>query len=129
MSPYKQVDIIVQLIKSSYRPSEINKLNSICCNSDGDLSESLGEITMQLFYSNLNALVSYFLAHPKSCFEVKLIEGISANFSVYEKKDRQTKLNDEQLKTIKRAKAENLTPEKIRAIKKIFERVNPNLLD
>src|SRR5690606_3637295 len=109
ISPYKEADSLIRLIEKEYSLSAIKELDSICYLSDGDLSESLGEMILKLFQNNIDQLTKYMLNNPKSCLEEKLIYEIGFEISVYEKIERKDVLLIEQEKIENKASKEKVS--------------------
>lgn len=129
ISPYKEVNNLVQSIKKDFDISKVKKLDSVCLASDGDLSESFWEITTILLDEHLNGFTNYYLSYPKSCLKERLVEGIGMNISMYEKAERPAKLKEEKERILKKASDEKLSEGQVEFIQDLFKKVNPELFD
>lgn len=129
IKPYKEVDSLIKKTEQQYKVADILKLDSICIKSDGDLSEKYYEVSKSLFNNHLSEFVKYISEHPNSCLKAKLIEGISADMSVYEGNERLEQIKQRKEKAIARAKSEKLSIEQIQIIEAIYKNVNPALFD
>ncbi len=127
--PYKDIDSLVRLLDKKFAFSEVKKLDSICSGSDGDLTEYLSSITITLFDDHLNDFVGYFQINPMSCLKGRWVEGLGAEYSVYERTERSEKLLQEENRLISIAKEQKLDDRKIEFIRALFSKVNPNILD
>lgn len=67
--------------------------------------------------------------NSNSCLKVRLIEGLGAKYSVYQKTERSEKLLQEENRLISIAKEQKLGDRKIDFIRELFNEVNPNVLD
>ncbi len=112
-------------LKQQYKIAIISKLDSICIKSDGDLTEKFYQVTKELFYSHLTAFVDYISSHPNSCLKATLIEGLSADMSVYEGNERSEQIKQEKQKTLEKAKKLKLSIQQIQIIETIFKAINP----
>jgi len=129
IKPYKEVDSLVKETKQQYKVADILKLDSICVKSDGDLSEKYYEVSKGLFSNHLTEFVKYISEHPNSCLKAKLIEGISADLSVYEGNERSEQIAKEKARTLTKAKREKLSIAQLQVIEAIYKNVNPALFD
>lgn len=129
IKPYKEVDSLIKKTQQQYKLADVLKLDSICIKSDGDLSEKYYQVSKDLFNNHLNEFVKFISEHPNSCLKAKLIEGISADMSVYEGNERSEQIKQEKEKTLVKAKSEKLSIEKIHVIEAIYKNVNPALFD
>ena len=129
IKPYKEVDSLVKETKQKYKVADVSKLDSICIKSDGDLSERYYEVSKYLFGNHLIEFVIYISEHPNSCLKAKLIEGISADMSVFEGNERLEQIAKEKEKTLTKAKREKLSVQQMQLIEAIYKNVNPALFD
>lgn len=129
IEPYREVDSLIKRTKQQYKVVDVLKLDSICIKSDGDLSEKYYEVSKGLFNNYLPEFTKYISEHPNSCLKAKLIEGISADMSVYEGNERLDQIQQEKAKMVAKAKNEKLSIEQIQVIEAIYKKVNPTLYD
>jgi len=127
--PYKQVDSIYSVLKKRFNFYEVRKLDSLCLLSDGDLTELLDGLTVDIFNNNLKDFSEYLIQNPKSCLKIRLIEGLGNNYSVYKKDERKVKILEEKDRLIALAKKQNLNDVEIGFIKNLLQKINPNQLD
>ncbi len=129
ISPYKRVDSLIRLLNKNFTFSEVKKLESICSVSDGDLTEYLDGITIKLLNDHLSDFLGYLESNPKSCLQDRMVEGLGANYFVYEKDERFKRLREDEDQLILIAKKQQLNSRKIKLIIELFKKVNPNSLD
>lgn len=127
--PYKEVDSLITEIEIRYNKTDIFKLDSICIKSDGDLTEKYYEITKRLFHNKLRDFIAYISEHPNTCLKTKLIEGISADMSVFEGDERFEQIKQEKERILTQAKREKLLPRQMKIIEAIYANVKPSLFD
>lgn len=128
-SPSKEVDSIVKLLNKKFAASELRELEDLCSRSDGQLSEYLDVISVDLLNDHLDGFLAYLQHNPESCLKRRLIEGLAENCSVYEKSERPGKLKEEEDRLVSIARIKKLDARKIKFLKEIFNKVDPNLFD
>ncbi|HMI02691.1 MAG TPA: hypothetical protein VK541_09430 [Pedobacter sp.] len=129
VSPFKEVDSIIQLLNKKFVVADLRKLDGICSRSDGDLSEYLDAVAVDLLNDHLDGFLEYLQRNPESCLKRRLSNGLAGNCSVYEKSERPRKLKEEQDRLVSIAKIKKLDVGKIKFLNEIFNKVDPNLLD
>ncbi len=129
MQPYRNADSLIQLLEEKYDENVLQKLESICKQSDGDLAESFHELGKRLFDIHLLDFVKFLSTHEESCIREKLILGISAKVAVYGKEERTQIINEEKNKYLEMAKNKNFSPNLIETINDIYGEIKPDIFD
>lgn len=129
LEPYREVDSLTQDLKKVYNVNAVLKLDSICSKSDGDLTEKYYDVTQYLFKAHLSYFVSFMLEHPDCCLKNRLIEGISAELSVFDGDERINEISKRKEKTLNRAKDAKLSTQQMQVINDIYNKINPALFD
>jgi hypothetical protein len=127
--PFKEVDSLVQLLNKSFAVADLRKLENICLKSDGELTEYLDVVAVDLLNDHLDGFLEYLQRNPESCLKKRVIEGLTVKYSAYAKAERPGKLREEQELLIFVAKKERLGGRKIKFLNEIFKKVDPNLFD
>jgi hypothetical protein len=128
VSPFKEVDSVVQLLNKNFAVADLRKLETICSRSDSELSEYLGSVAVDVLNDHLDEFLEYLQRNPESCLKRRLIVGLAEKCSVYEKSERPGKLKEEQERLISVAKIKKLDVRKIKFLNEIFNKVDLDLL-
>lgn len=129
ISPFKEVDSLVRLLNKKFAFSYLRELDQICLGSDGELTETLDGIAVDLLNNHLASFLDYLQNKPNSCLKKRVTEGLAGKYSAYEKTERLEKLQEEQEHLIAIAKSEKLDRKKIKFLDDLFKQVDPNLFD
>jgi hypothetical protein len=129
VSPSKEVDSILLLLNKKFALADLKKLDGICSRSDGELSEYLNVITVDLLNDHLDGFLEYLQRNPESCLKKRLMEGQAENCAAYEKSERSGKLKEEEDRLVSIAEIKKLGEGKIKFLHEIFNQVDPNLFD
>jgi hypothetical protein len=108
---------------------KIQELEALCNKSDGEVSEDLNTLALQLFEKQLKPFIIYLIHNPKSCLKQKLIEELGSSFYPYEKKDRAKLLAEERRKNIVLAESKGLSKHELLFLQNLWNEVNPDVLD
>lgn len=118
ISPFKEVDSLVRLLNKKFAFSYLRELDKICLGSDGELTETLDGIAVDLLNNHLASFLEYLQNKPNSCLNKRVIEGLAGKYSAYEKTERLGKLQEEHLIAI--AKSEKFDRKKIKFLNGLF---------
>lgn len=129
IEPYKSVDSVLQVIDSHFDYLAVERLDSLCQKSDGDLSEVLGDISVEKFRSSPGFFVEFFANKPNSFLRSRLIDGYAGIFSVYEKSERGRMLRNEEREIIDKLRKEKVRESGIKIGQGLFREIDPDLLD
>lgn len=127
--PYRTVDSLIQLLDKKYDDEVLLRLEGICLESDGDLTESFYELSKRLLDIHLLDFVKFLSTHKESCLREKLILGISAEIAVYGKEERTKIIDEERNKYLELAKNKDFPPNLIEAINNIYGEIKPEIFD
>lgn len=107
----------------------LKKLDSICSHIDGDLAEKYYEATQILIDHRISQFLEYLYAYPSSCLKTQLIKGISADLSVYQGEERDSKLTQVKRKILENAVTNKIAEDRMKLLNEILDGIDPEMFD
>lgn len=129
LQPYAQVDSLFRLLQYGFDEDVLLKLERMCDDSDGDLSEKFYVVGRNLLNDYLADYITYLSAHKTSCLRERTILDLSAEIAMYEKDERIKVIREKKEESLEVARREKLSVDLIKVIHDIYGEVKPELFD